>query len=54
MSRKSFLYIGATAGSLLGGYLPSLWGADGLSAWSLLLGTIGGLAGIWLAYRITA
>lgn len=54
MSRKSFLYLGATIGSFVGGYIPSLWGAGGFSGWSILLGTIGGIVGIWLAYRIYA
>jgi len=54
MSRKSFFYIGATIGSLIGGYIPSLWGAGAFSGWSLFLGTIGGIAGVWLAYRATA
>lgn len=46
---KAVLLIFATIGGLVGSYLPALLGdADMLSGWSVLLGTIGGLAGIWL------
>ena len=54
MSRKSALYLGAFVGSIGGSYLPSLWGAGEFSGWGILLGTMGGLAGIWVAYRLTA
>jgi len=54
MSRKTFIYFGAIVGSLAGGSAPGLWGAGPLSGWSFLLGTVGGLLGIWLAYRASA
>lgn len=54
MSRKTFFYIGAIVGSAIGGYVPTLWGADLISGWSIFLSTVGGLAGIWAAYKITA
>lgn len=37
-------------GGFIGGYIPVLLGADGLSLWSLIGGTVGSIAGIW-AYR---
>jgi hypothetical protein len=54
MSRKSFFYLGATLGSVIGGYVPTLWGAGDFSGWSIVLGTVGGLLGVWAAYRLTA
>jgi predicted MFS family arabinose efflux permease len=53
MTRKSLIYIGATLGSIVGGYVPSLWGASSFSGISILLGTVGGVAGAIIAYKIT-
>ncbi len=53
MPSKTILYLGATVGGLIGGYLPSLWGAGALSGWSVFLGMIGGIAGLLLAHRLT-
>jgi hypothetical protein len=42
-----------TIGSLIGGYVPVLFGA-GLFSYSSLLGnTLGGLLGIWVTYKFT-
>ena len=48
---KGMVYLGSSVGGLIGGYVPMLFGADGLSAWSLLGGLVGGLAGIWVVYK---
>ena len=48
------IYLGAAIGSLIGGYVPSLWGADIFSGWSILLATAVGLLGVYVAYRFTA
>lgn len=53
MSTKTFVFLGMTVGSLVGGYIPSLWGADLLSMWSLFLSAIGGLFGIWIAVKLS-
>jgi hypothetical protein len=54
MSRKSLVYVGATIGSIAGGYLPTLWGADLLSMSSIVFSGLGGLAGIYAAFKLTA
>jgi hypothetical protein len=51
MSRKKLIMIGMVAGSIAGGYAPSLFGVDGFMT-SLLGSTAGGLLGIWIAYRL--
>jgi hypothetical protein len=51
MSRKKLIMTGMVVGSIVGGYAPSLFGADGFMA-SLLGGTAGGVLGIWIAYRL--
>jgi len=53
MSRKSFVMIGLVAGSLIGGYVPILWGAGLLSFSSLLGNTIGAILGIFIAFKMT-
>ena len=52
MSKKTLIWIGLTLGSLGGGYLPALWGGDLISFTSVILSTLGGILGIWLAYRL--
>lgn len=53
MSRKFLVMAGMTVGSLIGGYVPMLWGADLLSVSSVLGNAVGGLLGIWIAFKMT-
>jgi hypothetical protein len=53
MSRKSIIMIGMVVGSTAGSCLPALWGGGLFSLSSVLLGGIGGVAGIWLAFQLT-
>jgi len=50
---KRAIWFGVLVGSTIGGCIPSLWHASAFSMWSITLGTVGGLAGIWVAYRLT-
>lgn len=52
MSAKGMVWVGAFAGSALGGWLPSLWHAPFWSMWGLLFSTAGGLAGIWAGWKL--
>jgi uncharacterized membrane protein YeaQ/YmgE (transglycosylase-associated protein family) len=45
--------MGLLTGSLIGGYIPSLFGAALLSIWGLVGSTVGAILGLWIAYRIT-
>lgn len=48
MNKKTVM-LGATIGMTIGGCVPMLWGDDNfIDAPSLLLGMVGGFAGIWL------
>jgi hypothetical protein len=49
---KGMLYLCINIGGMIGGYLPVLFGAGGLSAISILGSGIGGLLGIWVAYKL--
>jgi hypothetical protein len=51
MSQKSLFMLAMVLGSTIGGYVPSLLGADSLSMTSLFGSVTGGVLGIWLVYR---
>jgi hypothetical protein len=46
--------IGMVIGSTIGGYLPTLFGAHGISLWAVLTSAIGGFVGIYLAFRFSS
>ena len=52
MSRKTWVWIGLTVGSVGGGYLPLLWGGDFFSFTSIALSALGGFLGIWAGFKI--
>ncbi|HEY2004029.1 MAG TPA: hypothetical protein VGH44_02845 [Candidatus Saccharimonadia bacterium] len=52
MSNKSLYYLGGGIGATLGGLVPGLWHASDFSGWGILLSTIGGIVGIWGAYKL--
>lgn len=39
-------------GSVIGGWIPSLWGAGMFSFSGVILTAVGGIAGIWLGFRL--
>jgi hypothetical protein len=49
---KNIIMLGAIFGSLIGSYLPSLFGAGMLSMTSIIGGFVGGILGIWVTYRM--
>lgn len=53
MSGKKFIWGGMVVGSTLGGFAPLLWGGDaGLSFSSIILTAVGGIVGIFIAYKL--
>jgi hypothetical protein len=52
MSRKKMIMLGMIVGSIAGGYVPALFGADEFMI-SLLGSTVGGILGIWIAFRLS-
>ena len=52
MSRKKLIMLGMVVGSIAGGYLPALFGLDGLMV-ALLGSFIGGIIGIWIGYKFS-
>ena len=53
MSSKRAIMFAAVVGSTIGGCVPNLWHASLFSFSGLLFSTLGGLAGIWIAWRLT-
>ena len=53
MASKKLIAFGMMAGSLIGGYLPTLFGVSGFSFTSLFASGAGAVIGIYLAYRLT-
>ncbi len=52
--RRGPTYIGGFAGSLAGSLIPGLWGDGQMSPASLLFFLLGGIAGVLIAYRLSA
>ncbi len=40
-------------GSVVGGYVPELWGSGSFSVSSIVFGAVGGIAGLWLGIRVS-
>ena len=53
MNAKVLVWIGIFVGSTVGGWVPTLWGAEILSFSSIFGSVIGGLLGIWITYKIS-
>jgi len=53
MSPKSAVFLGMLIGSLVGGWIPSIFGADLFSYAGVIGSTIGALLGVYLAYKLT-
>jgi predicted MFS family arabinose efflux permease len=53
MQTPSIIWIGAFLGSTIGGFIPELWGADFLSFSSILCSALGGILGVWGAFKLS-
>lgn len=45
--------MGVLVGSVIGGFIPEIWGASALSFSSLLFGVVGAFVGLWLGFRLS-
>lgn len=50
-NRIVWIFVGV--GMTVGGFVPLLWGGSALGLSSLALGSLGGVAGLWLALKLT-
>ena len=53
MSRRFLILLGMTIGSVIGGFVPYLWGADLLSFSAIIFNAIGGIIGVWVSFKLT-
>lgn len=52
MSQKSMYYLAGFVGSIIGSYIPTLWGAGLFSFSSVFFGGVVGILGIIIVYKI--
>lgn len=52
MNSNKITWIFVAVFGTIGGFIPLLWGETAFSFSSLIFNGIGGIFGIWLAYRI--
>jgi hypothetical protein len=50
---KRVVWICVGVGSTVGGLLPEVWGGSAFGLASLMFGCLGGVAGVWLAAKLT-
>jgi uncharacterized membrane protein YeaQ/YmgE (transglycosylase-associated protein family) len=51
MNSKPYLWIGMVVGSYVGAYIPTLFGVDMFSGWSIFWSAVGAFAGLYLGYK---
>jgi hypothetical protein len=49
---KTLIITGMIFGSLIGGYVPLIWGESAFSMSSIIFSGIGALVGVWVGYKI--
>ena len=49
---KRVIWLCVFAGSIVGGMVPEAWGGSAFGGASLLLGVVGGVAGLWVGVRL--
>jgi hypothetical protein len=50
---RSTIGLWATFGTFAGSFVPDLWGGSELGLASVVLGALGGVAGVWLGVRLS-
>jgi len=51
---RSVIYLCASLGTIVGGYVPTAWGASDFSLQSVAFAAVGGIAGLWVGMRLSA
>jgi hypothetical protein len=52
MNTRALYYLGAGIGGTIASLIPALWGGSLFGGWSIILSGVGGIAGIWVAYKL--
>lgn len=53
MGAKTLIFIFMFIGSIVGGYIPVLWGEDFLSFSSIITSAVGSLIGIYIGFKLS-
>lgn len=53
MSLKFLILAGLTAGSIIGGYVPTFFGVDMFSYFSVFTSGVGAILGIYIGYKLS-
>ena len=53
MESKQMIWLGLFVGSLVGSFVPMVWGASELSLSSVIFGAVGGILGIWAGLQLS-
>jgi hypothetical protein len=53
MNSKTAVWIGMAIGSSLGSYIPELWGAGMFSFSSIIFGSLGAMAGVYIGFKLS-
>ena len=53
MNQKQLFITATIIGGAVGGFVPTLWGASELSFSSVILTAVGGILGLFIAYKMT-
>ena len=53
MNSKALIWVGAIVGSTIGSIVPAIWGGSMFSMSSIIFSTIGGIAGIWIGFKLS-
>jgi len=52
MNSKTLIWIGLFLGSIIGSFIPLLWGAGVFSFSSIILSAVGAFVGIWIGFKL--
>lgn len=53
MPSRFLVFLGMIVGSIIGGYIPTLFGAGLISYSSVLFSGLGGILGVWIGYKFS-
>jgi uncharacterized membrane protein YeaQ/YmgE (transglycosylase-associated protein family) len=52
MDSKSMTWLLTIVGSVIGSYIPALWGDGVFSLWAIILSAVGAVIGIWIGFNL--
>jgi hypothetical protein len=50
---KQVIWLGMIVGSIIGGFIPMLWGGSAFSFSSIVFSSLGAVVGIYVAFKLT-